>query len=147
MSTTEIATDLLTPLGAYLRLRERSAGAFLLESVERGRLGRHSFVGAGSRIVGFEEAETLGEPVFGYLGYDAVARFEPTVLLPADGPDTPESRWLVPDVLVRFDHARGVAELVRGDATALAGPEPAVPHGAGERGPPVREPSRAEHPR
>jgi len=145
MSETEIATDLLTPLGAYLRLREHSAGAFLLESVERGRLGRHSFVGAGARIVGFEEAETLGEPVFGYLGYDAVARIEPTVPLPTDGPDTPESSWLVPEVLVRFDHARGVAELVRGDASALAGPEPEVPRGAGRRGPLVREPSREEH--
>jgi anthranilate synthase component 1 len=145
MSEMEIATDLLTPLGAYLRLRERSAGSFLLESVERGRLGRHSFVGAGSRIVGVEEAETLDEPVFGYLGYDAVARIEPTVPLPADGPDTPESRWLVPDVLVRFDHARGVAELLRGNAGALDGPEPDVPHGAGERGPLVREPSREEH--
>jgi len=145
MAEIEIATDLLTPLGAYLRLRQGSAGAFLLESVERGRLGRHSFVGAGSRIVGFEEAETLGEPVFGYLGYDAVARFEPTVALPADGPDTPESRWLVPDVLVRFDHARGVAELLRGDADALAGPEQDVPRGSSERGPLVREPSREEH--
>jgi anthranilate synthase component I len=145
MSETEIATDLLTPLGAYLRLREHCAGAFLLESVERGRLGRHSFVGAGSRIVGFEEAELLGEPVFGYLGYDAVARIEPTVVLPVDGPDTPESRWLVPDVLVRFDHARGVAELLRGDASVLEGPEPDVPRGGGERGPLVREPSREEH--
>jgi len=145
MSTNEIATDLLTPLGAYLRLRERGAGSFLLESVERGRLGRHSFVGAGSRIVGFEEAETLGEPVFGYLGYDAVARIEPTVALPADGPDTPESQWLVPDVLIRFDHARGVAELLRGDAGVLDGPEPDVPRGEGERGPLMREPSREEH--
>jgi anthranilate synthase component 1 len=145
MSENEIATDLLTPLGAYLRLRNRSAGAFLLESVERGRLGRHSFVGAGARIVGFEEAEALNEPVFGYLGYDAVARFEPTVPLPADGSDTPESRWLVPDFLIRFDHARGVAELLRGDAGALDGPEPDVPRGAGERGSVVREPSREEH--
>ena len=82
MSGTEIPTDLLTPLGAYLSLREGARGAFLLESVERGRLGRYSFVGAGSRLVSFEEAETLGEPVVGYLGYDAVATFEPTVRLP-----------------------------------------------------------------
>ena len=46
----EITTDLLTPLGAYLRLREGAAASFLLESVERGRLGRHSFVGRGSRF-------------------------------------------------------------------------------------------------
>jgi anthranilate synthase component 1 len=141
----EIATDLLTPLGAYLRLRERSACAFLLESVERGRLGHHSVVGAGSRLVSFEEAETCGEPVVGYLGYDAVAKLEPTVPLPADGPDMPESLFLVPDVLVRFDHARGVAELLRGDVEALAGPEPAVPRGGGPGGPLEREPSREEH--
>src|SRR4029077_8749591 len=130
MPETEIPTDLLTPLGAYLALRENAGGSFLLESVERGRLGRYSFVGVGSRLVTFEEAETLGEPVVGYLGYDAVATFEPTVPLPEEGPDVPESLFLVPDVLLRFDHARGVAELLRGDATGLTGPSPAVPRGS-----------------
>jgi anthranilate synthase component I len=143
--TESIATDLLTPLGAYLRLREGTRGAFLLESVDRGRLGRFSFVGSGSRLVGFDEAEALAEPVVGYLGYDAVARFEPTVPLPDDGPDLPESLFVVPDVLVRFDHARGVAEALVGDAGALAGPQPDVPHGAGERGPLRRYPDRDEH--
>src|SRR5579875_1607217 len=141
----ELPSDLLTPLGAYLRLREGARGAFLLESVERGRLGRFSFVGAGARLVPFAEAESLGEPVVGYLGYDAVAELEPTVPLPADGPDVPVSLFLVPDVLLRFDHARGVVELLRGDAEALDGPEPAVPRGSGERGPLEREPSREEH--
>ncbi|HLX32320.1 MAG TPA: anthranilate synthase component I family protein [Gaiellaceae bacterium] len=144
-SPPELPTDLLTPLGAYLRLRDGARGALLLESVERGRLGRHSFVGAGGRLVTFEEAEQLGEPVVGYLGYDAVEKLEPTVALPADGPDTPESLFLVPDILVRFDHARGVAELLRGDAAALDRPEPAPPGGAGTRGPLEREPSCAEH--
>jgi anthranilate synthase component 1 len=142
---TEIATDLLTPLGAYLRLREDAAGAFLLESVERGRLGRHSFVGRGSRLVSFEEAEELGEPVVGYLGYDAVARLEPTVPLPADGPDWPESGFVVPDVLVRFDHARGVAEVLLGETGWLEGPDPPIPHGAGTPGPLERSPARDEH--
>src|SRR5207244_2568822 len=32
-------TDLLTPLGAYLRLRERGCASFLLASVEHGRGG------------------------------------------------------------------------------------------------------------
>jgi anthranilate synthase component 1 len=141
----ELATDLLTPLGAYLRLRDGARGAFLLESVERGRLGRHSFVGAGTRLVSFEEAEQLGEPVVGYLGYDAVARLEPTVVLPEDGPDTPESLFLVPEVLVRFDHARGVAELLRGDAKELNGPDLLVPRGTGTRGPLQRRPARDEH--
>ena len=34
---------------------------------------------------------------------------EPTVPLPADGPDLPESRFVVADTLVRFDHAAGLA--------------------------------------
>ena len=84
-----IHTDLLTPLGAYLRLREGARASFLLESVERGRLGRYSFVGAGSRLVFLNEAEALAEPVVGYVGYDWAARLEPTVPLPADGPDVP----------------------------------------------------------
>jgi anthranilate synthase component I len=145
MSEIEIATDLLTPLGAYLRLRENARGAFLLESVERGRLGRYSFVGAGSQLVSFEDAEAVGEPVVGYLGYDAVARFEPTVPLPEQGPGVPESLFLVPDTLLRFDHARGIAELLRGDASVLAGPSPELTRGSGSREPLEREPSREEH--
>src|SRR5581483_1960687 len=145
MPETVIATDLLTPLGAYLRLREGAEGAFLLESVERGRLGRYSFVGRGSRMVTFDEAERLNEPVVGYLGYDAVARLEPTVALPDDGPDLPESRFLVPDSLIRFDHARGVAEVLVGERSVLDGPQPELPRGAGRSGTLQRYPDRAEH--
>jgi anthranilate synthase component I len=145
MPETVIATDLLTPLGAYLRLRPGARGAFLLESVERGRLGRYSFVGRGSRLVSFDEAESLGEPVVGYLGYDAVARLEPTVTLPEDGPDVPESLFLVPDVLIRFDHARGVAEVLAGDASVLDGPQPELPRGTGSSGRLRRYPDRDEH--
>src|SRR5438067_13687752 len=143
MPETVIATDLLTPLGAYLRLRPDARGAFLLESVERGRLGRYSFVGRGSRLVSFDEAESLGEPVVGYLGYDAVARLEPTVTLPEDGPDVPESLFLVPDVLIRFDHARGVVEPLRGQMPDA--PDSPIPRGTGPRGPLERFPTRDEH--
>jgi anthranilate synthase component I len=145
MPVTTIPTDLVTPLGAYLRLRAGARGAFLLESVERGRLGRYSFVGRGSRVVSFDEAEMLGEPVVGYLGYDAVAGLEPTVALPEDGPGLPESRFLVPDVLIRFDHARGIAEVLAGDASALDGPQPELPRGTGKRGRLQRYPDRDEH--
>src|SRR6476646_2810662 len=105
--TTAIATDLLTPLGAYLRLRGEGRGSFLLESVEHGRLGRHSFVGAGARLVYLNEAEALGLPVVGYIAYDHIAKLEPTVWLPDDGPDLPESRFVVADTLIRFDHVSG----------------------------------------
>ena len=150
-TTADIATDLLTPLGAYLRLRERDGtkGAFLLESVERGRLGRYSFVGCGSRLVSFAEAEALGEPVVGYLGYDIVAELEPTVPLPDEGPSLPVSCFVVPEMLVRFDHARGVAQAVIGDtdqvAEALAAPQPELPRGTGTSEPLRRFPDLDEH--
>jgi anthranilate synthase component I len=124
----DIATDLLTPLGAYLGLRAHGRGAFLLESVERGRLGRFSFVGCGARLCTLDEAEAAGEPVVGYLGYDHVARLEPTVPLPDEGPELPESRFVVADVLLRFDHVGGVAEVLRGDPGAV-GELLAVPPG------------------
>ena len=119
-ATTVIPTDLVTPLGAYLRLRPEEGASFLLESVEHGRLGRHSFVGHGTQIVGFEEAEALDEPVVGFLGYDHVARLEPTVPLPDTGPDLPESQFVVAETLVKFDHVLGMAEVLRGDPVEVA---------------------------
>lgn len=149
--TTEIPTDLLTPLGAYLRLGAPRAGrgAFLLESVERGRLGRYSFVGCGDRFVDWAQANAIGEPVFGYLGYDAVADFEPTVPLPPEGPPSPTSRFIVPEILVRFDHARGVADVLRGDpseiATRFALAIPDRQAHVAAAGPLRRNPDRDEH--
>jgi anthranilate synthase component 1 len=132
---TVVSTDLLTPLGAYLRLRERGRASFLLESVERGRLGRHSFVGSGSRIVELAEAEACGQPIVGYVGYDHAAKLEPTVQLPEAGRELPESRFVVAETLVRFDHALGMAEVLTGDPSevvdALAAP---LPEAAGAHG-------------
>jgi anthranilate synthase component 1 len=113
--TATVNADLVTPLGAYLRLREEGRASFLLESVERGRLGRNSWIGGGSRVVSLEEAEALDTPVVGYLSYEAAARFEPSVPVPADGRDLPESRFVVVETLVRFDHGRGVADVLVGD--------------------------------
>jgi anthranilate synthase component 1 len=144
-----IASDLLTPLGAYLRLRNVGTASFLLESVEHGRLGRHSLVGYGSKIVDFDEAERLAGPVVGYLSYDYVARIEPTVPLPEEGPRDPESQFVVPEILVRFDHARGIAEIVYGDVEEtierLTGPRPEMPNGTGKSGPLRRFPKRSTY--
>jgi anthranilate synthase component 1 len=150
VTITELNTDLLTPLAAYLRLRRGARASFLLESVDQGRLGRYSLVGCGDRIVSFEEAEQLGVPVVGYLGYDHIAKLERTVPLPADGPEVPESRFIVADVFLRFDHVTGTAEVLAGDPSTitrlLAEPvsdtEEAVT--AGET---VRFPEQAEHER
>ncbi|HEX5450431.1 MAG TPA: anthranilate synthase component I family protein [Gaiellaceae bacterium] len=148
MTATVLDTDLLTPLAAYLLLRERGRASFLLESVEKGRLGRHSLVGCGSRIVDFPEAETIGEPIVGYLAYDHVATLEPTVPLPP-GDELPESRFVVADVLVRFDHARGQAEVLAGDpdeiAALLAAPTPAPARTTATAGETQRLPSRADY--
>jgi anthranilate synthase component 1 len=147
--TPTITTDLLTPLGAYLRLRDAGRASFLLESVERGRLGRNSWMGAGSRVVTLEEAEALGLPVVGYVAYDYVARLEPTVPLPDEGPALPETRLVVADTLVRFDHGAGVAEVVAGDPEEIAGRlEAGIPWRREERGttgPLVRTPDRARY--
>jgi anthranilate synthase component 1 len=148
---TVIATDLLTPLGAYLRLRGEGRASFLLESVEHGRLGRYSLVGAGSRVVGLGEAEACGEPVVGFLAYDHIAQLEPTVALPEPGPDLPESRFIVADTLVRFDHVSGMAEVLCGDPVQveqqLEAPLGPIPNGSGAAGSIRRLPSRYEYER
>jgi anthranilate synthase component I len=153
---TDIHTDLLTPLGAYLRLRGAAGGgAFLLESVEKGRLGRYSLVGAGSQLVSFAEAEKAvagGAPVVGYLGYDHVAALEPTVPLPAAGPSLPESLFVVADTLVRFDHVTNVAEVLAGNrddiesiflADTPRGQTPVMSGGDSQKT--QRSPSRADY--
>ncbi len=145
-----VHTDLVTPLAAYARLRGDGEAAFLLESVERGRLGRYSFVGCGSRVVGPEEAESSAAPVVGYLSYDHVASLEPTVPLPAGGDDLPVGRFVVADRMIRFDHASGVAEVLCGDPAELRsrldGPAPALPRSTpGGEGPTRRHPNRSEY--
>jgi anthranilate synthase component I len=152
-ATTVVSTDLLTPLGAYLRLRSnQGCASFLLESVEHGRLGRHSFVGAGSRLVGFDEVEALEQPVVGYLGYDHAATLEPTVPLPDGSRGLPESRFVVAETLVRFDHGLGMAEVLSGDPAEvtelLGGPQPDPRAGArGRSGSTRRLPSRLDYER
>jgi anthranilate synthase component 1 len=88
--------------------------------------------------------------VVGYLGYDHIAKLEPTVPLPADGPDVPESQFLVAETFLRFDHVTGSAEVLAGDPATLAqllaqpvdaSSEPVI---AGET---VRYPEQAEHER
>ena len=152
MRTTAITTDLVTPLGAYLALRDGEP-AFLLESVERGRLGRYSFVGAGARLVPFEEAEREvagGAVAVGYLGYDHVARLEPVPLPDGKGLGLPESGFVLADRVVRFDHAAGVADVIAGDGDELEKllrdvPPVPLPKQRARPGRPRRSPSGAEY--
>jgi len=106
-------------------------------------------VGCGQHLCDLAEAEACGEPVVGYLAYDHAARLEPTVPLPAVGTGLPESRFVVADVLIRFDHALGSAQVIRGDpgalASLLAKPVPALPDWSGRRGSARRTPDRSHY--
>jgi anthranilate synthase component 1 len=136
-SIRELPGDLLTPVGAYLRIRDLGPG-FLLESIERGQqVGRYSFLGAGCEVVTLDhgaddpfaplreflalhaDAGTAGLPPFaggvvGHLAYDAVHRFEPTVPLPEPRPDDVPgpSRFLLVPVVVAFDHVRQRVQVI-----------------------------------
>jgi anthranilate synthase component 1 len=147
--TATFHTDLLTPLGAYLRLRDAGRASFLLESVEQGRLGRYSLIGSGSRLLTYEEAERCGEPVVGYLSYDFVSKLEPTVPMPDAGRGLSESRFVVADVLVRFDHVRGIAEVLRGDphetVRLLESEQPHPPRESGSRAETLRLPAQRDY--
>src|SRR6185312_4883657 len=61
------------------------------------------------------EAQVSEEPVVGHVGYDWISELEPTVPLPETGSGLPVSRFVVADALLRFDHVRGVSEVLRGD--------------------------------
>jgi anthranilate synthase component I len=125
----EIVADLETPVSAFLKIK--SGGySFLLESVEGGeRLARYSFIGTEPyRIVKVDSqnrndplltvAEELGKykiapveglPKFtggavGYLGYEAVTRFEELPSPEKDNMGIPLAIFLLTDNLLIFDH-------------------------------------------
>jgi anthranilate synthase component I len=87
--------------------------------------------------------------VVGYLAYDYAARLEPTVPLPTEGTGLPESLFLVADVLIRFDHVLGTAEVIRGDPKAvsslLAQPVPPLPTSKAKRSGARRTPNRTDY--
>jgi len=132
-----LPADLLTPVGAYLLVREAlGAPAFLLESVERGeQVGRHSFLAAGCAVTdSLDEAVAFaasrpgpgpGDPPFvggavGHISYDWVSELEP-VPLPPQHPDDaglPRMRFMLAEAVVAFDHVRRTVSLI--------GPRPAV---------------------
>src|SRR6185295_9722457 len=112
----------------------------------------YSLVGRGTRIVDFAGAERAlisGSPVAGYLAYDHIAELEPTVPLPDTGAGLPESRFVVADTLVRFDHAASVAEVLSGDrdavATLLAGERSEPKLGPAAHGETTRSPAREDY--
>ena len=122
MSTfTDIATE--SPLEAYLRLRgDGGRSCSSRSSTDASAATRSSAAARGSSPS--MRPRAAREPVVGYLAYDHVARLEPTVALPADGPPFPESAFLVADELIRFDHGDDTPQL---PCSSAAGPPPVRP--------------------
>ena len=102
-------------------------------------------------MIDIAEVEQCAEPVVGYLGYEHAAEIEPTVPVPAEGADLPVSRFVPAEILVRFDHARGMAEVLFGDPAEveplLGSERPQIPDGDGRSGPTRRLPSRLAYER
>ena len=127
--------DLETPVSAYLKIK-RGPYSYLLESVEGGeRIARYSMIGTepseiitsqadekdknpletlDDRLAEVRYARLPGLPTFsggavGYLAYETVRHFEPSVL-PASfehsGMGLPEAVFMLTDTLVVFDHVK-----------------------------------------
>ncbi|RIB15086.1 anthranilate synthase component I [Gigaspora rosea] len=136
-----IPADLLTPVGAYLRIAEQSKFSFLFESVTGGeRIGRYSFLGADPyRVLKIGDNEALtgdplnvleeelksinyipvpGLPLFtggavGYVAYDCIKYFEPRTARELDDPlGLPDSVFLLVDTLIIFDHLYHIINVV-----------------------------------
>ena len=151
----EISADLETPVSAYLKTAT-GKHSFLFESVEGGEnLARYSMLGtepseifttgAGTDLGEVDPLELLrkrmekvsyanveGLPKFhggavGYLAYDTIRYFEPSVPPISDeksGLDVPEAVFMLTDSILIFDHVRHTifvvahAAINNGDAEA-----------------------------
>ena len=130
----EVLADLETPVSAYLKITQGSnrQNSFLLESAEGGeRLARYSFMGTNpykilktdmdsqnvdplceieTELSRHKIAEIEGLPPFvggavGFLSYETIRHFEPTVDTFSSGAySIPESVFFFTDSLLIFDH-------------------------------------------
>ena len=154
MNYREIATDLLTPLGAYLRLREGAprARSCSSRSSAAGSGGTRSSAAArgssaSTRPRRSASRSSATSATTSSRGSSRRCRS------PTTGPGFDESRFVVPELLVRFDHARGVAEVLVGDPARrralLDGPAAgrAARHRHARRAAPLPRARRAPAPR
>ena len=122
--------DTETPVSAFLKLRAAFEGpAFLLESAEQGRLGRHSYLGfrprttlrwslgdegdpyelardlAGSeQVEAFDPAHPCNGGAVGIFGYDLVRTVEPLDEPNPDPLGLPDLALMVASLMLAFDH-------------------------------------------
>jgi anthranilate synthase component I len=125
----DLVADVETPVSAFAKI-DNGGPCFLFESAERNEeLGRFSFIGFDPLVV-FNSADCEGDPLtqlqqtlarfqfvapkdvphfvggaVGYIGYDVVRFFEPTVPIhPRDDLKIPEMIFMIPRMLLVFDH-------------------------------------------
>jgi anthranilate synthase component 1 len=125
----DLVADVDTPVSAFAKI-DNGEPCFLFESAERNEeLGRFSFIGFDPLVI-FNSAECKGDPLtelqqtlarfrfvpradvphflggaVGYLGYDVVRFFEPTVPIHSrDDLKIPEAVFMIPRLLFVFDH-------------------------------------------
>ena len=125
----DLVADVETPVSAFAKI-DNGEPCFLFESAERNEeLGRFSFIGFDPLAI-FNTANCNGDPLIeleqtlcrfkfigpknvphfvggavGYIGYDVVRFFEPTVPIhPRDDLKIPEMIFMIPRMLLVFDH-------------------------------------------
>ena len=125
----DLVADVETPVSAFAKI-DNGQPCFLFESAERNEeLGRFSFIGF-DPLAAFNPAASEGDPLIGlqqmlaqfqfvpradishfvggavgYIGYDVARFFEPTVPIhPRDDLQIPEMHFMIPRMLVVFDH-------------------------------------------
>jgi anthranilate synthase component 1 len=125
----DLVADVETPVSAFAKI-DNGNPCFLFESAERNEeSGRFSFIGFDPLVL-FNSADCQGEPLreleqilsrfkfvpprdvphflggaVGYIGYDVVRFFEPTVPIhPRDDLKIPEMIFMIPRNLLVFDH-------------------------------------------
>jgi len=123
--------DLLTPVSVWLKLKNKSGGKFMFESVERGEnVGRYSFMGFDpTKVISTSDKDVLEEveaelsqrvllntPAFpfcggavGFLGYESVTFYEPKKLASLREKintfeNIPTQCFLIVDRFIVFDH-------------------------------------------
>ncbi|MEJ2507693.1 MAG: anthranilate synthase component I, partial [Ignavibacteriaceae bacterium] len=114
-----VTADLLTPVLAYLKIRNTGSNHFLLESVEGiGRLARYSFIGKNPRKVFYNRDKNLtivengqndlpdfSGGIVGYLGYENIGLIENVIKFTDNCQlDTPDSFFGIYNTLIIFDH-------------------------------------------
>jgi len=125
----DLVADVETPVSAFAKI-DNGNPCFLFESAERNEeSGRFSFIGFDPLVL-FNSADCEGDPLtklqqilsrfqfvarpdvphfvggaVGYIGYDVVRFFEPTVPIhPRDDLKNPEMMFMIPRIFIVFDH-------------------------------------------